>query len=69
MNQTWENGKKLNFGPNFGSLGPNLGHPNFFREFYLYKMFNMSQAIIVCNFKENFWSKLKKMAKNLMGLI
>ena len=25
MNWTWENGKKPNFGPNFGSFGPNLG--------------------------------------------
>ena len=29
MNQTWENGKKTNFGPNFDSFGPNLGY-NFF---------------------------------------
>ena len=25
MNQTWENGKKLSFGPGFGPLGPNSG--------------------------------------------
>ena len=24
MNQTWKNGKKTNFGPDFGPLGPNL---------------------------------------------
>ena len=29
MNQTGENGKKPNFGPNFGLFGPNLG-PKFF---------------------------------------
>ena len=33
-------------------------------------MLGMSQAIIVFNFKEDFWSKLKKMIKNLiLGLI
>ena len=30
MNQTWENGKKTNFGPNFGQ---NLGHKYFFESF------------------------------------
>ena len=30
MNQTWENGKKPNFGPNFGLFGPNLGPKIFF---------------------------------------
>ena len=29
MNQTWENGKNPNFGPNFGTFVPNLGF-NFF---------------------------------------
>ena len=28
INQSWENGKKTNFGPNFGPFGPNLtAHP------------------------------------------
>ena len=36
MNQTWENGKKPNFGPDFGPFGPNLGPQTFFRRFYLY---------------------------------
>ena len=35
MNQTWENGKKPNFGPDFGI---NLVPKNFIFEFYLYKM-------------------------------
>ena len=30
--------QKPNFGPNFGSVGPNLGPKNFFRRFYLYYM-------------------------------
>ena len=31
MNQTWQNGKKPNFGPDFGLFGPNLGCCIFFR--------------------------------------
>ena len=30
MNQTWENGKKPNFGPNFGLFGSNLGPQDYF---------------------------------------
>ena len=30
MKQTWENGKKTSFGPNFGTFGLNSGHPFFF---------------------------------------
>ena len=29
MNKIWEDGKKPNFGPDFGLFGPKLG-PNFF---------------------------------------
>ena len=29
MNQTWKNDKKPNFGPDFGTFGPNLGHKFF----------------------------------------
>ena len=36
MDQTWENGKKPNFGLNFGPFGPILNSKIFFREFYLY---------------------------------
>ena len=35
MNQTWEIGKKPNFGLDFGLFDPNLRHKNFFRVFYL----------------------------------
>ena len=38
MNQTGENSKKLSFGLDFGSFGPNLGSKNFFRWFYVYKV-------------------------------
>ena len=30
MNETWEDGKKANFGPNFGPFTPNLGPKLFF---------------------------------------
>ena len=30
MQETWENDQKLNFGPNFGQLDPNLGSKKFF---------------------------------------
>ena len=30
MSQTWENGKKPNFGPDFGPFAQNLGRQNFF---------------------------------------
>ena len=31
MNQTWENGKKPSFAPDFGQFGPNLGRHCFFK--------------------------------------
>ena len=34
MNQTWENGKKPNFEPNFGQFGPNVGLQNLLRGFF-----------------------------------
>ena len=46
-NQTWEDGKKTNFGPDFEKFLA-LVQKNLFRGFYLYL-----QAITVCNFKEN----------------
>ena len=36
MNQTWKNGKKTNFGPDFGLLLPKFGHQKYFWGFYLY---------------------------------
>ena len=35
MKQTWKNDKKLNFGPDFGSFGTNLG-PKFFFAGFIY---------------------------------
>ena len=51
MNQTWENGKKPSFGPDFGLFQSKFGSQKHFCGFYLYYTF--LQAIIVCNFKEN----------------
>ena len=48
INQTWENAKKPNLGPNVGSFGLQ----NFFHEFYLYEMLDIV-AIFHCNRKEN----------------
>ena len=67
VNQTLKNDEMINFGHNFSLFGPNLGLQNSFWGFYLQVL---SQAIIVCNFKENVRSKLNKTAKNLiLGLI
>ena len=38
MKQTWENGKKTNFRPNFDLFSPNLGPKIFFGKFYPYYM-------------------------------
>ena len=35
MNEIWENGKKLNFGPDFGLFDPNLGLSFFFQVLHL----------------------------------
>ena len=35
MNETWENDKKLTFGPNFGAFVQNLGCQNFFSKIWL----------------------------------
>ena len=36
MNQTWENGKKPNFGSDFGLFWPKFGPQKFLLGFYLY---------------------------------
>ena len=35
MDQTWENGKKPNFGTDFGTFGSNLDPEFFFHKFHL----------------------------------
>ena len=37
MNQTWKNGKKTNFGPNFDPFSPNLSHQIFFSKIWLHQ--------------------------------
>ena len=55
MNQTWENGKKPNFGADFGSFWPKFGPPppQIFMSFISTRCYTLLQAIIVSNFKEN----------------
>ena len=40
--------------------------PKFFFEGFISRCYTLSQAIILCNLKENVWSKLNKMVKNLI---
>ena len=40
INQTWENSKKPNFGPDFGLIGPNLGPTFFVCGLYIYYILN-----------------------------
>ena len=60
INQTWENGKKPSFVPDFGLFWP----PKiFFVGFTFTICQKLLQAIIACYLKENQWTKLEKMAK------
>ena len=63
MNQTRENGKKPSFRSDFDCFGPNLSSKNFFSDFISTRYQKLLQVIIVCNLKENWWTKLEKMAK------
>ena len=54
MNQTRENSKKPNFGPDFGQFSAKSGPKNFFCvTFTSTRCETLLQAIIVCNFKAN----------------
>ena len=62
--------KNLILGPILAHLTQILAPQVFFVGFTSTRRWTLSQAIIVCNFKKNLKSKLKKMAKNLnLGLI
>ena len=50
MNQTWENGEKPNFRPDFD---PNLGFQTFFMGFTPTSSYRMFQAVILGNLKEH----------------
>ena len=74
MNQTWKNDKKINFVPDFGLFGPNsppLPPPLFDSKIFwggggVTSTSNkvLFQAIILCNLKENLYTKLETMEKN-----
>ena len=63
MNETWENGKKPIFGPDFGTFGPNFVPKFVFVYFISTRYYKLMQAIIVCNLKKNELNKFKKMTK------
>ena len=41
MDETWKNGKKPSFRPDFGLFGPNLGSQEFFRGFFFCYMLDV----------------------------
>ena len=53
MNQTWENDKKSNSGPDFGLLSQNLGSQIFFAGSTFPSDWTLFQPIILCSLKEN----------------
>ena len=67
MSQTWENGKTPSFRPNLGLFWLKSGPPIFFVGFTSTWCYALLQAIVVCNFKENKWTKLEKIAKKLVS--
>ena len=52
VKQTWENGKKPNFEPDFGLFGLSLGSPSFFWGFYLYWMLQIVANYHCMQFQE-----------------
>ena len=50
----------------FGPFGPNLGPKTFIVDFTSASSWTLFQAIILCHFKENQWTKLEKIVKNLI---
>ena len=68
MNQTWKNGKKTDFQPDFGPTGPNLGPNNFSwilpqldARHYKLSLYSISRKTNEPNFRKwqknpNFWA-------------
>ena len=66
MSHTWGNNEKLNLGSNLDLFGPNLGPIVFVVSFTSNSSKILFQPIILRYWKENEWTKLKKMAKKLI---
>ena len=65
ITQTWENGKKPIFRPNFGPFGPK----NFFCGFYLHEKLDIVASYCCMQFQEKLWTKLEKMAKKTPSFV
>ena len=58
MNRTWENGKKLSFGSDFG---PNLGYQNLFKKIWLYQSLDIMVNYPYVQYQnKNKWPNLGK---------
>ena len=74
MNQTWKNDKEINFVPDFGLFGQNPPPPPNFPLFFFFLWGGggvtstsnqvLFQALILCNLKENLYTKLETMEIN-----
>ena len=64
MNQTWENGKKSSFEPNFGPFGPNLDPKIFFRGFYLNWMLDIIASYHCMQLQGKLMNKTWENGKN-----
>ena len=63
MKKTWENCKKNNFRPDFGSFVPNLGPKKFFRGFYLYLMLEIFASYHCMIFQGKLMTQTKENGK------
>ena len=63
MNQTWENGEKSNFGPDFGLFGHNFGPQIFLQVLPLLVVRHCSKLSSLCNLKKTIEPNLRKRKK------
>ena len=66
MNQTWENGKNPNFGPNFGTFVPNLGFNFFLWILPLLDVTTCCKLLLYAISRETNEPNLKKWQKKLV---